>query len=303
MIKTPFLLFFCLFCQSISAQYQIGIVPRTSPDKKVYQKVGFTEIEIQYGSPAVKDRQIWGELVPYSKVWRAGANAATTIEFSSAVKIGGQNLDSGKYSFFIIPHEKGDWTIIFNKIHKQWGAFKYDKEQDILRFNIKPKKVKSNTENLSYTLQQKNFKEGSIFLNWEFMELEISFQTQYLTEFAKIIEARAELQPSNIRWIPYLQGAAHLEEIKDSLELALIWINKAEEIMDLNTDWNESFYPRVYIEGHLYWTKAKILAWNKNFKDAMKYVERLKNMEERSFYTKKNNSEGIDLHFSQWKKK
>ncbi|MEM6700816.1 MAG: DUF2911 domain-containing protein, partial [Bacteroidota bacterium] len=77
------LISFWFLVQPLSAQYQIGIIPRVSPDKMVYQKIGYTEVEIRYGSPAVNQRPIWGDLVPYDKVWRAGANAATTVEFKS----------------------------------------------------------------------------------------------------------------------------------------------------------------------------------------------------------------------------
>lgn len=303
MKKYYLLLFLCFLFQSLSAQYHIGIIPRQSPDKKVYQKIGFTEIEISYGSPSVKERTIWGELVPFSKVWRAGANSATTIEFSSPVKIAGQNLDSGKYGFFILPMDDHNWTIIFNKVHKQWGSFKYDKKQDVLGVKLKPKRVKIKTEKLNYTLEQSNFTKGNIVFSWDFMELEIPIQTNYLRDFAKTIEYKAKGQPISVRWVAYIQGAEHLEEIKDSLELAQEWIRMAEELMIANEDWNDQYYPIAYIQGHLYWTKAKIYAWDKNYSEAIKAVEQLKSLEQKDFYQKKNEKEGIDLHFSNWKKK
>lgn len=297
------LLFLCFFFHSLSAQYHIGIIPRQSPDKKVYQKIGFTEIEINYGSPSVKGRPIWGELVSYSKAWRAGANSATTIEFGSPVKIGGNNLDSGKYGFFIIPVDDENWTVIFNKIHKQWGSFNYDENEDVLRVMLKPKRVKFNSEKLNYTIEQSNFKEGKIVLSWEFKQLEIPIQTNYLRDFALKIEAKANTQPESIKWVAFIQGAEHLEEIKDSLELAQSWISKAEKLMNTTADWNDQYYPLTYIQGHLYWTKAKIYAWDKNYKEAIKAVEQLKSLKQNDFYQKKNEKEGIDLHFSNWKRK
>ena len=98
---------------------------RVSPKASIMQVVGFAEVEINYGRPGVKERKIWGELVPYNKVWRAGANEATTIRFGSNVEIEEKQLPAGTYSFFVIPN-KNEWTLIFNKVGEQWGAFEYN---------------------------------------------------------------------------------------------------------------------------------------------------------------------------------
>jgi len=96
MKKILLTLSFLAFCNLCFSQYQIGLIPRESPDKGVYQKIGFTSIDIRYGSPKVKGRNIWGDLVPYNQVWRAGSNNATTIEFSTDVNINGKLLQQGK---------------------------------------------------------------------------------------------------------------------------------------------------------------------------------------------------------------
>jgi hypothetical protein len=303
MKKSYSLIILCLFVQTMYGQYQIGIIPRVSPDKMVFQKIGYTEVEIKYGSPSVKDRPIWGELVPYEKVWRAGANSATTVEFRTSVNIGGMTLDSGKYAFFLIPKENDKWTAVFNKKAKQWGAFRYKEKEDALRVEVSPRTTNFKTENLTYTINQTGFKYGSITCSWGFMEIEVPFETNYLNEFKEEIEGRASLQPAYIKWIPYIQGAEHLEQINDSMDLAKRWIDQAEKIMNSTEEWNKQFYPRQYVEGHLYWTKAKILAWNKNYAEAVKYVDQLKNLKEPTFYDKKNEREGIDLLYESWKKK
>lgn len=295
--------FFCLLIQTVFGQYQIGVIPRVSPDKMIYQKIGYTEIEIRYGSPSVNDRLIWGALVPFDKVWRAGANSATTIEFRSPVNINGITLDSSKYAFFLIPKENDKWTAVFNKKSKQWGAFKYDEKEDALRLEVNPRTTKFKTEKLTYTINQTGFKHGSIILSWGFIEIEIPFETNYLTEFEQIIESRANAQPEHIKWIPYLQGAEHLEEIKANIELAKKWINNAETIMNSTHDWNDQFYPRQYTEGHLYWTKAKVLAWDNNFSEAVVYIDKLKKLEQTTFFDRKNEIEEIDLHYAIWKNK
>ena len=293
----------CFLIQTTYAQYQIGIIPRVSPDKMIFQKIGYTEIEIKYGSPSVIDRTIWCELVPFGNVWRAGANSATTIEFRSAVNIDGKTLEKDKYSFFIIPKKNDKWTVVFNKIHKQWGAFRYDEKEDALRLEISPRTTPFKTENLSYTINQTGFKYGSIVLAWDFMEIEVPFETNYLIEFEQEIESRANKQPEYIKWIPYIQGAEHLVQINDNLELAKKWIDQAEKIMNSTEEWNKQFYPRQYVEGHLYWIKAKILASNDNYTEAIQYVDKLKNLEKTDFYDKKNEREEIDLHHTTWKNK
>ncbi len=301
MKKFVLITFCCLLIQSVFGQYQIGIIPRESPDKMIYQKIGYTEIKIAYGSPRVKNRQIWGELVPYNKVWRAGANSATTIEINAAINIGGQSLDSGKYTFFIIPKENDKWTVVFNKVAKQWGAFRYDSAEDALRFEVRPRITKYKNEDLIYTINQTGFKYGSIKFNWDFMELEVPFETNYLNEFKQEIESRAAKQPDYIKWIPYLQGAEHLTQIKDSIGLAKKWIIQAESIMNTTTEWNKQFYPRTYVEGHLYWIKAKVLALENDYSAALECVDKLKSMKEATYYKKKNEKEGIDIYYSLWK--
>src|SRR5690606_18967504 len=100
---------------------------------------------INYAQPAVNDRKIGDKIAPYGKVWRTGANAATQFEVSKDVKIHGSALPAGKYALFTIPGEK-EWTIILNKTWDQWGAYKYDENQDALRFTVKAAKAKEFTE-------------------------------------------------------------------------------------------------------------------------------------------------------------
>ncbi len=134
---------------------------RPSPPKQISEKVGGINVTIDYSSPSVKNRTVFGGLESYGKVWRAGANEATWIEVSDDVKINGQVLPKGKYSFFVIPRENQDWTIIFNSKWDQWGAYDYDNSLDALRVDVTPKDV-DHTEKLEYTLS----KDGQVSLNW-----------------------------------------------------------------------------------------------------------------------------------------
>lgn len=145
---------------------------RKSPKSEASVKIGETNIDISYSRPSVKKRKIWGDLVPYNEVWRTGADEATTISFSKDVVINNKNIPIGKYSFFTIP-KMSEWIIILNKIHDQWGAFKYDKVKDLVRFKVKP--VNSDhTEQLLYSFSDKT--SNSVNLNIEWEKLKINFK-------------------------------------------------------------------------------------------------------------------------------
>ncbi len=126
-------------------------------------------ITIAYSSPSVKGRTIWGDLVPYGEVWRTGANAATTFETDKTLKIQGNKLPAGKYSLFTIPTE-GDWTIIFNKVSDQWGAYKYSADDDVLRVTATPQKSMKMNEKFAIGV----FKKG-IMISWENLDVPIEF--------------------------------------------------------------------------------------------------------------------------------
>lgn len=134
---------------------------RASPPKKAEGTINGANITVNYSSPAVKGRTIFGELVPLGKVWRAGANEATTFETSKAIKVQGKELPAGKYSFFIIPNE-GSSTFIFNKQTGQWGT-QYDQAQDALRVDVPSGQTSSLTENLVYEIQP-----DGLEVKWEY---------------------------------------------------------------------------------------------------------------------------------------
>ncbi|GAB3701833.1 DUF2911 domain-containing protein [Spirosoma flavus] len=146
---------------------------RPSPPATASGKVGGANITINYSSPSVKGRNVWdasGSLAPYGKVWRAGANEATTFETDKDIKVEGKTLPAGKYGLFAIPGEK-EWTIIFNKEPNQWGAFKYDQSKDALRVMTKPMKSPQMNEKLAYNVTGKG-----VTLMWENVAVPIMIQ-------------------------------------------------------------------------------------------------------------------------------
>ena len=164
---------FILFPNSTQAQNDKKDL-RVSPKAAVIQTVGFTEVRIDYSRPGVKKREIWGKLVPYDAVWRAGANEATKITFSTDVTVEGKKLKKGSYSLFAIPG-KNDWTIIFNKVADQWGAFEYNESEDALRVKVKTEKAIWQ-EWLSYTINKASDTSAVIRLEWE--KIKVPFKVE-----------------------------------------------------------------------------------------------------------------------------
>jgi hypothetical protein len=177
LLYSTFLL--CIFLLGISsienlAQQKEEV--RISPKAMVKQTVGFTDVTIEYGRPGVKGRTIWGGLVPYNAVWRAGANEATKITFSTDVLIDGKKLKAGSYGFFTIPTEK-TWILIFNKVADQWGAFEYNDAEDALRIEVTPIKQQSCWQEwLAYTINKSSDKKAVVMLEWE--KLKIPFNVE-----------------------------------------------------------------------------------------------------------------------------
>ncbi len=157
-------------CVSINAQAQEA-KPKPSPAAIETGKIKDATITINYSSPSVKDRKIWGGLEPFDKVWRAGANDATTFETDKDIKVQGKTLPAGKYSFFLIPRESGTWTAIFNSEAKQWGAFKYNQEKDVLRADVKTKALAEKQEKLVYKMNK-----GGFSLDWDKVSVPVSIK-------------------------------------------------------------------------------------------------------------------------------
>lgn len=141
-----------------------------SPAAVATGRINGATISIKYSSPFVKGRVIWGELVPFNKIWRAGANAATTIETDKDLTIEGKEIPAGIYSFFVIPSEN-DCVLIFNKVAKMSGTSKYNEKEDQLRVTVKQELTNTSIESLVYKIEKK-----SIMLSWE--KWNISFSVQ-----------------------------------------------------------------------------------------------------------------------------
>jgi len=159
MQKIKLLLLFVLITSISCAQ---------SPRKEAKGIINKATITADYGSPSVKGRTIWGSLVPYGKVWRAGANENTTISFDKDVTIGGKDLKAGKYGFFMIPNKDSEWIAIFSSKNDAWGSNGYSTTNDVVRVKVNPTFAASDQESLQFTVGK-----ASLDFAWEKVRLSI----------------------------------------------------------------------------------------------------------------------------------
>lgn len=234
-MKTLF--FFFMLCGAASSLAAQDIeLPRVSPKASVSYTIGFTEVIVNYSSPAVKERLIWGAVVPYDKVWRGGANEATTVEFSTDVNIEGQTLRAGKYALFFIPGEK-EWTVIFNKKTDQWGAYTYNEALDEVRFTVEPKMNEGLQERLIYTIHDMKMDMGYIKLSWEKMRLYLRFKVDVMEQAMSNIIAALGTTPPEKKWEIYAEGAQFLIDANGNMDQALEWAKLSTDQLSCSRNW------------------------------------------------------------------
>ena len=196
--------------------------PRQSPKASLTQVVGNTEIAISYSRPAVRGRDIWGALVPWDKVWRTGANEATTFSFSTDVKIEGKPLPAGKYALFTIPG-KDKWTLIFNKGQEQWGAFDHKPADDVLRVDVKP--VQSGMqERLEFLVNDFDLDSAEVTMRWENTAIQFAIQIDTVKEALAKAEKELAASPKPGQ---YVSWARWFQENDAHSDKALAWVQKA----------------------------------------------------------------------------
>ena len=212
--------FLCAATVSLAAQAPTLVMPKVSPRATVGQTVGLTTITITYDRPAVGGREVWGKLVPFDSVWRAGANENTVIDFSSSVRIGGQEVPAGRYGLHMIP-TAGDWTVIFSKQANAWGSFSYDAKEDQLRVKTKPVPSESE-ERLAYTFEAPANDSVVTVLRWE--KLAVPFTIAVNTKQVIADSLREQLRGlSKFFWQPWAQAAAWCDANDVNLPEATQW--------------------------------------------------------------------------------
>jgi hypothetical protein len=201
--------------------------PRPSPNATVSQTVGVTHITIDYSSPGVKNRTIWGELVPFGEVWRTGANEVTSITFDDPVKINGTVLPAGTYGIHTIPGET-EWEIIFSKDTEVDAGSNYDAEKDALRIKVKPEEAPF-IERMIFIFTNTTDNKTTANLRWE--KLRIPFDIEVSTQ--ELVFAKAD---DKLSWLPSFQAANYCLTNDVNLEQGMKWI-EASVMLD-EVYWN-----------------------------------------------------------------
>lgn len=227
--RIPFSRFF-VFCalllatSAAQAQQPQLELPRPSPKATVMQRVGLTDIVISYARPSVKGRKIFGGLEPYGKVWRTGANEATTISFSDPVTINNQPLPAGRYSLHTIPGQD-EWTIIFNRTADQWGSYSYDEKQDALRVRVRPETAPMQ-EVLTFSFPALTDNSAVVAMHWD--TVRVPFTVGVEVNERTLREAREKIASAKADdWRTPFQAAGFAFERNLAADEAMTWVDKS----------------------------------------------------------------------------
>src|SRR5256886_1892016 len=237
---TPKLFALCLVIfvlgGTVSAQNDLNL-PDVSQAAEVKQRIALTDITVKYHRPLVNGRKIWGGLVPYGKVWRAGANENTTIEFSDPVSVEGKPLAKGVYGLHMIPNPDS-WTVIFSKTNTGWGSYSYKQDEDALRVNVKPKPLSESEEALEFEFEDLKPDSTAVTLKWE--KLGVPFTVSIKDAEQTLENIRAQLKGrGQFTWQALDEGAQFCLARKINLDEALRWadasIQNEERFDNLST--------------------------------------------------------------------
>jgi DUF2911 family protein len=223
-------------------------LPRPSPVAKISQEVGLTQITVDYSCPGVKGRKIWGDLVPYDKLWRTGANSATKITFSKDVTFADHPVPAGSYALFTVPAKTGDWLVVLNKVADQPGIGReYKPELDLFRAKVHASPAPFR-ERMAFIFS--NFDEDKASLDLEWEKLRVTIPIKVGTTQQALANITKELDNS---WRPFANAARYMLEVKKDYDAGLKYVDQS---LLLKQDW------------YNLWIRASLLAAKGNYKDA-----------------------------------
>ncbi len=197
--------------------------PQSSPAASFKQRIGLTDLEVEYSRPSMKGRKIFGGLVPYGEVWRTGANTATKVTFSGDVKVEGTAVPAGSYALYTIPGEN-EWTVILSKVVGEWGSYKYDEKNDQLRAKVKPTTLKDAVETMSISAEDVRDGTAQLAISWDKTRASVKIDTDLVAVMAPKIKAAMEGTGEKK---PYFQAAMFYYENGLDLKQALAWMDEA----------------------------------------------------------------------------
>jgi tetratricopeptide (TPR) repeat protein len=217
----PCLLLLAALCSAQSTQLDL---PRQSQKAQIMQRIGITDITIVYHRPLVDGRKVFGGLVPYGEVWRAGANENTIITFPNDVTIEGKQLAAGTYGLHMIPNQD-QWTVIFSKMHTAWGSFSYKEDEDALRVTVKPQTADMHNA-LTYDFDQLKPDSAVVVMSWD--KVAVPFKVS--VDVPKIVDASLHNQMrglSQYTWDGWDDAGTYLVDNKVDLDEALKYENNS----------------------------------------------------------------------------
>lgn len=244
-------------------------LPKASPLGKVYQRVGLTDIEVTYSRPAINDRQIWGDLVPYNVVWRTGANEPTKITFSTPVKFGKEDVEAGEYAIFTMIDSNDLVTYVYlNSVTEGWGTDKYDPENNVTTYKTKLISSKLATNNLLFYFDAISSGRTNLHISWAGKEIFIPIVVNYLDPSMRNIEI-ALRDGENKTFRTYKNAASFYLDNNVKPEVALEYAKTSVEM--------EEHFWNVY-------TLSEAYAANGDYKNAIKYANKSKELSIKANY-------------------
>lgn len=232
-------------------------LPKSSSEAFVKQRIGLTDVTITYSRPNVNDREVFGEVVSYDKIWRAGANKSTKITFSDDVTIDEQVLKAGDYAFYLIPSENNKWVVVFNTDADSWGVYNYDETKDVLRIEVDVLENEE-VESLSYGFEKVKGDKGELVFEWDNKKISLPITVEVNKKAWINIEKAINETEGEAKAKVYVNAVDYALETNEKLENALVWIDEAIAIKD---GW------------YAHWMKAEVLHALKDDKKAKKEVK------------------------------
>ena len=262
------------------AQGQLEL-PQPSPHAKVEQRVGVADVSVDYSSPGVKGRKIWGGLVPIGQPWRTGANAATKLTSSKDFTFAGKKVPAGTYALYTVPG-KTDWVVILNSSSENWGTNGYDQKKDVARVTVKPQAV-PHRERLTFIFSDTTDDATRLDLEWEKLRVSVPIKLDTKAMVAKNIESAV-----GDAWRPHFASARWLLDNGGDLTTALSYIDTSIGIKP--TWWNN-------------WVRAQILAKQGKANDAVTAAEKAQQLGKGDRVYENFFKDEVTKAIGDWKKK
>ena len=279
------LLLLFLFFGVFAASAQV-VLPQASPAAMVKQTIGLTDITVEYHAPSVKGRKVFGDLVPYGSLWRAGANEATLITFTDELFLNHERVPAGTYSFFIFPQSDTLWQVVLNKDTGLWGLEGYNELNDVAYLEVRPVKNDYH-ETMQFSFSDIGTNNGKLNLVWENMKVSLDIETEVEKKaLANINEALAKAAPDD--WYIWAQCAEYMLPRKEHHQKALEWINKSIAIKD-------NFFNN--------WIKAKLYASNNEYEVASNLSAKAIKLGSTEPESYQEYASQIETAYNDWKKR